>query len=578
MRVLVVGGGGREHALCWKLAQSPKVEKVYCAPGNAGIADEPKCECVPISPLDFKALSEFAKNKGVEVTVVGPEDPLARGITDYFEAEGLRVFGPTAKAAMIEASKVFTKELLSKYGIPTAAFEVFDEPAQAKRYVEKKGAPIVVKADGLCAGKGVVVCRSVEEAFEAIDRIMIEKVFGEAGNRVVIEECLFGEEASFMVITDGETVLPLPTSQDHKPLLDGDRGPNTGGMGAYSPAPVVTEELAELIMNSIMKPTIEAMAKEGIPYRGVLYGGLMISEGKPYVLEFNCRFGDPEAQPVLMRLESDLLELIELALEGRLSEAEVKVSPSAAVCVVMASKGYPGKYEKGKEIKGLSEVARMKGVKVFHAGTARTEDGTLVTAGGRVLGVTAIAPDIPSAIRKAYEAVEKIHFEGAHYRKDIGAKAFKHLMKGKVAVVVGSKSDLSYVEKAEEVFRRFGVPYEVIVASAHRSPEKVRKFAEGAEKQGIKVIIAGAGLSAHLPGVIAAHTTVPVIGVPIPAGPLNGFDALLSIVQMPRGVPVATVGIGNMANAALLAVEILALQDEGLKRRLEEFRRELASQ
>ncbi len=575
MKILVVGGGGREHALCWKLAQSPRVEKVYCAPGNAGIAEEEKCECVPLDPFDFEALARFAEEKGVAFTVVGPEDPLARGLVDHFQEKGLRVFGPSAAAARIEASKVFTKELLARHGIPTAAFEVFDDPEAAKRYIEKKGAPIVVKADGLAAGKGVIVARTVEEAMAAVDRIMVEKAFGEAGKRVVIEECLQGEEASFMVITDGEVVLPLPTSQDHKPLLDGDQGPNTGGMGAYSPAPVVTPELAEEILETIMKPTIRALAKEGLPYLGVLYGGLMISDGRPYVLEFNCRFGDPEAQPVLMRLETDLVELIEAAFEGRLAECEVKVRPEAAVCVVLASGGYPGKYEKGKEIHGLSEVARWPGVKVFHAGTAR-KDGRIVTAGGRVLGVTALGPDIPQAIRRAYEAVAKIHFENMHYRRDIGAKALKHLRQPLVGLLVGSKSDLPLVEAAEKVFRDFGVPYEVEVASAHRQPEKVKRYAEEAEKRGLKVIIAGAGLAAHLPGVIAAHTTLPVIGVPVPAGPLNGVDALLSIVQMPRGVPVAGVGIGNMANAALLAIEILALSDSDLKEKLKKYRQKLA--
>jgi len=419
------------------------------------------------------------------------------------------------------------------------------------------------------------VARTVEEALSAVDRIMVEKVFGEAGNRVVIEECLAGEEASFMVITDGETVLPLPTSQDHKPLLDGDRGPNTGGMGAYSPAPVVTPELAEEILETIMKPTIRALAREGLPYRGVLYGGLMISDGRPYVLEFNCRFGDPEAQPVLMRLETDLVELIEAAFEGRLAEVEVRERPEAAVCVVLASGGYPGKYEKGKEIRGISEAEALPGVKVFHAGTA-LRDGRLVTAGGRVLGVTALGPDIPSAIRRAYEAVEKIRFENMHYRRDIGAKALKHLRQPLVGILVGSKSDLPQVEAAERVLREFGIPYEVEVASAHRQPDRVRRYAEEAETRGLRVIIAGAGLAAHLPGVIAAHTTLPVIGVPVPAGPLKGMDALLSIVQMPRGVPVAAVGIGNMANAALLAVEILAVADPDLRERLIRYRERLA--
>jgi len=552
------------------------VERVYCAPGNAGIAEEEKCECVPISPLDFEALAEWARGRGIDLAVVGPEDPLARGLADYFRERGLRVFGPSARAARIEASKIFTKELLARYGIPTAPFEVFDDPEAAKRYVEKKGAPVVVKADGLCAGKGVVVCRTVEEAQRAIDRLMVEKVFGEAGERIIVEECLFGEEASFMVITDGETVLALPTSQDHKPLLDGDQGPNTGGMGAYSPAPVVTPELSEVILRTIMCPTIEALAREGAPYFGVLYAGLMISEGKPYVLEFNCRFGDPEAQPVLMRLESDLVEVIEASFSGRLSEAETRIRPEAAVCVVMASKGYPGKYEKGKVIYGLEEVARMEGVKVFHAGTAPKE-GRMVTAGGRVLGVTAMAPDIPSAIKRAYEAVEKIRFEGAHFRRDIGSKALRHLRKPLVGILVGSKSDLPVVEKARKVLEEFGVPYEVEVASAHRTPEKVRRYVETAETRGLRVLIAGAGLAAHLPGVVAAHTTLPVIGVPIAAGPLNGMDALLSIVQMPKGVPVATVGIGNMENAALLAIAILSLSDEDLRAKLKDYRKTLTS-
>jgi len=576
MKILVIGGGGREHALCWKLAQSPRVERIFCAPGNAGIAEEEKCECVPIPPLDFSALAQFALEKGVDLTVVGPEDPLARGLADFFQEKGLRVFGPSAKAAQIEASKVFTKELLARNGIPTSSFEVFDDSEAAKRYVEKKGAPIVVKADGLCAGKGVVVCRSVEEARQAIDRIMVERVFGEAGERVVIEECLFGEEASFMVITDGETVLPLPSSQDHKPLLDGDRGPNTGGMGAYSPAPVVTPELSEVIMDTIMKPTLQALSKEGAPYFGVLYGGLMISGGKPYVLEFNCRFGDPEAQPILMRLESDLVELMERAFSGRLFESEIRVRPEAAVCVVMASQGYPGKYEKGKVVRGLEEVAHMEGVKVFHAGTARKE-GKIVTAGGRVLGVTALAPDIPSAIKRAYEAVEKIHFEGAHFRRDIGAKALRHLTRPLVGILVGSSRDLPAVEGAQKLLEEFEVPYEVEVASAHRNPEKVINYAKTAAERGLKVIIAGAGLAAHLPGGVAAHTTLPLVGLPLAVGPLQGVEALLSMVQMPKGVPVATVGIGQAENAVLLALEILSLSNEELETKLKAYRKALAS-
>ncbi len=573
MKVLVIGSGGREHALCWKLAQSPLVEKVFCAPGNAGIALE--ADCRPIRVDDFEALAELVQQEGIDLTVVGPEDPLVRGIVDFFQERGLRIFGPRAKAALIEGSKVFAKELMRKYGVPTADFAVFEQPEEALDYIEKKGAPIVVKADGLAAGKGVIVCRSLDEAREAVHKIMVEKVFGEAGKRLIVEDCLDGEEASFMVITDGQTILPLPTSQDHKPLLDGDKGPNTGGMGAYSPAPVVTESLAQEIMDTIMGPVIRGLAQEGAPYQGVLYAGLMIREGKPYVLEFNCRFGDPECQPLMMRLKSDLVELIQASIEGTLAEKQLEVDDRAAVCVVMASKGYPGKYEKGKPIKGLAQAARMKDVKVFHAGTAR-KGRQFVTAGGRVLGVTALGKDIPEAITRAYKAVEKISWEGVYYRTDIGAKALRHLRPPVVAVLMGSKSDAEVMKGVEEILIQFDVPYEVLVASAHRQPEKVRQFAREAEKRGLKVIIAGAGLAAHLAGALASESTLPVIGVPIAAGSLGGLDALLSTVQMPPGVPVATVAINGAKNAAFLALEILALSQEDLAKRLKRYREKMA--
>ena len=574
MKILVVGGGGREHALCWKFAQSPLVEKVYCAPGNAGIAED--AECVPIKANDFKALADFAEREGITFTIVGPEDPLAQGIADYFEERGLKIFGPSAKAAQIEASKVFAKQIMAKYGIPTAAFEVFDDPQKALAYVEKRGAPIVVKADGLAAGKGAIVCHTVEEARQAVKKIMVEKAFGEAGNRVVIEECLVGEEASFMILTDGKTLLPLPSSQDHKPLLDNDRGPNTGGMGAYSPAPVVTEELSQEIMEKIMQPLIEGLAREGILYRGVLYAGLMIVEGKPYVLEFNCRFGDPECQPLMMRIKSDLAALIQEALSGNLAGKTLEIDDQAAVCVVMASGGYPGKYEKGKPIFGLEEASKLPRVKVFHAGTAK-KDGQYVTNGGRVLGVTALGKDIPEAIDLAYEAVEKIHWEGVHYRRDIGAKALKRLPP-EVIALTGSKSDLPVMEKAEEIFKEFRIPYRLQVASAHRTPERVRSLAREAASQGVKVIIAGAGLAAHLAGAVASETILPVIGIPIAAGTLGGLDALLSTVQMPPGIPVATVAINGAKNAAILAAEILALSNPRLQKKLKRFRERMAGQ
>ncbi len=574
-KILVVGSGGREHALCWKFSQSPKIDKVYCAPGNAGIARH--ATCVDIRATDLDGLLEFAKANQVDLTIVGPEAPLAEGIVDLFEEQGLLCFGPDKKAAQIEASKVFTKDLLSKYKIPTGKYKVFTDADSAKEFVRKEtGIPVVIKADGLAAGKGVILCFSLEEAYEAIDQVLVKKAFGEAGNRLIVEEFLEGEEASFMAITDGKNVLPLATSQDHKAVFDGDKGPNTGGMGAYSPAPVVNDKLFKDIMKDIMVPTVEAMASEGRPYRGVLYGGLIIKDNRPKVLEFNCRFGDPEAQPILMRLKTDLLDVIEAAVEGRLKDLELQWDKRAAVCVVLASEGYPGKYEKGKVINGLEDVEKMADVMVFHAGTTLDEQGRFVTAGGRVLGVTALGATIKEAIERAYEAVGKISWEGMHYRKDIGQKALRHLRGPQVAIVMGSKSDLKVMEKAADTLKDFGVTYETKVLSAHRSPELTTSFARSAQERGIKVIIAGAGMAAHLAGVIASHTTLPVIGVPIDSSSLNGLDALLATVQMPPGIPVATMGIGKAGakNAALFATEILAIEDSTLKTRLAQFRSE----
>jgi phosphoribosylamine--glycine ligase len=420
MKVLVVGGGGREHALVWKIAQSPKVTKVYCAPGNAGISE--LAEIVPIKANDLKGILDFALEAKIDLTVVGPEDPLTLGIVDLFESKGLAIFGSNRKAAEIEGSKAFAKEIMKKYRIPTAFYEVFENPTEAITYIRKQGPPIVVKADGLAAGKGVMVCKTVEEAIRSVEQIMVEKVFGEAGKKVVVEECLTGEEASYIAFTDGKSILPMASSQDHKPIFDGDQGPNTGGMGAYSPAPVVTEEVHQQIVEKILRPMIQGMWEEGRPYRGVLYAGLMIKDGQPKVLEFNARFGDPETQPALMRMKGDIVPILESCMKGTLSQCQIEWDERAAVCVVMASKGYPGDYEKGKAIKGLQEVSRMKDVVVFHAGTA-TKEGQIVTNGGRVLGVTGLGEDIPRAIERSYEAVKKISWEGAHYRTDIGQKA-----------------------------------------------------------------------------------------------------------------------------------------------------------
>ena len=420
MRVLVIGGGGREHALVWKLRQSPRIAALYCAPGNAGIAED--AECVPIAADDVKGLLRFAAERRIDLTVVGPELPLTLGLVDRFTAAGLGAFGPTAAAARLEGSKAFTKELLRHEHVPTAFFGVFGDPDDAARYVKEVGAPVVVKADGLASGKGVFICPTVAAALEAVDELMRARLLGDAGSRVVVEEFLEGEEVSFMALTDGTTVLPLATSQDHKRALDGDRGPNTGGMGACSPAPIVTPALQDRIMREIMEPVVRGLARQGIRYTGVLYAGLMVQEGRAKVLEFNVRFGDPEAEVVLVRLRSDLLELLERACEGRLAGATVDWDARAAVCVVLAAAGYPGAVERGRPIDGVDALRAWQGGKVFHAGTKRPE-GVLLTDGGRVLDVTALGDTIGQAVTEAYAAAAHISWPGMHYRRDIGQRA-----------------------------------------------------------------------------------------------------------------------------------------------------------
>ena len=422
MKVLVIGSGGREHALVWKLSRSSRVDKVFCAPGNAGISGI--AECIDIKADDVDALLNFVKYEWIDLTVVGPEGPLTAGIVDTFVKEGRRIFGPDSSGARLEGSKIFAKDFMLKYGIPTAEFKTFSSYLQAEEYVRLKGAPIVVKADGLAAGKGVIVAETVDEAKSALKMIMRDRAFGDAGNKVLVEQCLKGEEISFMVLTDGKTVVPLAASQDHKQVFDGDRGPNTGGMGAYSPAPVVTESLKSDIMQHVIDPMIKGLQRERMNYRGVIYVGLMICDGKPYVLEYNCRFGDPEAQPVLMRLDSDLFDLLKATAESRLKDVKVLWKDDASVCVVLASKGYPGSYEKDKTIKGLDSFKGDENVMVFHAGTS-LNNGEIVSSGGRVLGVTALGKDIRTAKDHAYKAIEKIHFKGMHYRKDISDKAIK---------------------------------------------------------------------------------------------------------------------------------------------------------
>lgn len=425
MKVLVIGGGGREHALAWKIAQSERVTKVLCAPGNGGTSGG-KIENVADAGSTPAELAAFARREAIDLTVVGPEAPLVEGIVDTFEAAGLRIFGPNREAAQLEESKAFTKEILAEAGVATAAHGTFTEAAEAHAYVDAQGAPIVVKADGLAAGKGVTVCETTEQAHAAIDEAMVDNAFGAAGAKVVIEEMLLGEEASFIALVDGEHVLPLASSQDHKRIGEGDTGPNTGGMGAYSPAPVVTDELFAKATTQVCEPVVRALRARGITFKGVLYAGLMIHQGVAKVLEFNVRFGDPECQPLMMRLHSDLVAVLEATIDGQLDRIQLDWDPRAAACVVLAAEGYPATPRKGDAIGGLSAAAEVADAQVFHAGTRCESDepgGAVLTSGGRVLGVTALGDSIALAVERAYEACEKIDWQGVQYRRDIGHRA-----------------------------------------------------------------------------------------------------------------------------------------------------------
>lgn len=420
MRIFVIGSGGREHALIWKIAQSRKVDKIFCAPGNGGIKEI--AENVDIKADDVAALLRFAKDKRIDLTVVGPEIPLVKGIVDEFTKNGLRIFGPRKDLAMLEGSKVFAKEAMKRFGVPTADFKVFDDALKARDYLKQRGAPLVVKADGLAAGKGVVVAQTIEEADVAIDSMLVKKIFGKSGERIILEDCLEGEEASILVFSDGKNIAPLSSSQDHKRVFDGDKGPNTGGMGAYSPAPVVSGKIFDEIIDKVFRPIISGFAGEGKPYKGVLYGGMMITKKGPMTLEFNVRFGDPETQAIIPRLKSDLVEVMLACIDGRLGEIKLEWDRRACLSIVAASKGYPGPYEKHKEIRGLKDLRALGDAAVFHAGT-ESRDGKIFTSGGRVLSVTGLGRDISSAKRVAYAALDKIKFDGIYYRHDIGYKA-----------------------------------------------------------------------------------------------------------------------------------------------------------
>ncbi len=428
MRILVIGSGGREHALAWKIKQSPKCEKLYSAPGNGGISEA--AEIVNIQADDIAGLLEFAKNNRIDLTVVGPEAPLEAGIVDTFASAGLKAFGPSKDLARLEASKIFAKETMRRFGIPTAAFRVFDNSRDALAHIDERAFPLVIKADGLCAGKGVMVCRIKEDARDAIKQIFDDKAFGEAGNRILIEDCLIGEEASIIAVCDGKDFVMLASSQDHKRVFDGDRGPNTGGMGAYSPAPVVTEGLLAKIKDSVITPLIAGLAREGKYFKGVIYAGIMVTSDGPMVLEFNVRFGDPETQAIMPRLKTDLVEIMERSVNGGLADFNLEWDSRPCVTVVLTAGGYPGKYKKGLEIRGVPEAGSTKDVMVFHAGTkhgrrTRDDKGLFITNGGRVLSVTALGDSVQGAVDKCYAAIQKINFDGMHYRRDIGSRAIK---------------------------------------------------------------------------------------------------------------------------------------------------------
>jgi len=552
------------------------VEKIYCAPGNAGTHD--LAQNVPINAEDIDALAAFARENEIDLTVVGPEGPLVAGIVDEFENQGLAAFGPSKAAARLEGSKIFSKNHMQKYNIPCARGKAFTNGAKAKTYAKALGAPCVVKADGLAAGKGVIICKTLEEADQAIDSMLTENKFGDAGAIVVVEECLAGEEASFIALTDGKTVLLLPESQDHKRVFDNDEGPNTGGMGAYSPAPVLDHLLREKAMKEIMIPTIQGMAREGTPFKGVLYAGLMVEKDQIKVLEFNTRLGDPETQPILMRLENDLVPLMEACCDGTLHNHTTRIDPRAAMCVVISSGGYPGSYETGHKILGLEQAGKVKNTVVFHAGTG-LEGDTVVTSGGRVLGVTSLGDTVEEAINTAYEACDKICFKDHFHRKDIGAKALKRLsIPPEVGVIMGSDSDFPVMEKTLSILKKFDIPYYVTVASAHRTPDQAAQLAKEARSNGVKVLICGAGHAAHLAGVIAAHTTLPVIGVPIDSSALQGMDSLLATVQMPPGIPVSTMAIGKSGahNAGIFAAQIIGTADPEMAKKLADFKQEMA--
>ncbi len=563
MRVLIVGSGGREHALGWKLSQSPLLEKLYFAPGNPGTAQLGE----NLNLADHERIVGFCGEQGIDLVVVGPEAPLVAGLADQLSQAGVACFGPSGAAAQLEGSKAFAKEVMAAAGVPTAAYASFDRLEPALAYARTQAHPLVVKADGLAAGKGVVVCATVAESEAALREMMEAGRFGEAGARVVLEEFLEGTEASFHVLCDGSFCLPLVAARDHKTLLEGGRGPNTGGMGTIAPNPAVDAAMAAKIRSEVCEPVLRVMRERGTPFQGVLFVGLMLTASGPKVLEFNVRFGDPETQVMMPLLDFDLLPVLHGAARGWLPAGEHGFRSGSAVCVVMAAAGYPETPRRGDLISGIAPEYDQ--AMVFHAGT-RAEDEALLTHGGRVLGVTAWAATLGEAQTKAYEICDQIEFAGKQFRRDIGGL----MSSPKVTILMGSDSDYETMEEGVKMLKQFHVPFEVFVTSAHRTPERTIQIIRDAEAKGVKVFIVGAGAAAHLAGVVAAHTTLPVIGVPIDASSLKGVDALYSTVMMPGGIPVASMAIGKAGaqNAGLFAVSVLSTSDPELVERLAAYR------
>ncbi|MBU2510248.1 phosphoribosylamine--glycine ligase [bacterium] len=560
MNILIVGAGGREHAIAWKCSQSPKATTIHVTPGNGGIESIAKCWYL----YDFDKIVEKAVAEKIDLVIMGQEDYPVQGLTELFDAQKIKVFGASQQAAQLEGSKAFAKEFMKRHQIPSAAFDIFDDLEKAKVFLKSLTPPYVIKASGLAAGKGVLICPDIESAEIGLKEIMQDKVFGNAGDQVVIEEFLEGEEASWFVFTDGKNYVSLPSLQDHKRQLELDKGLNTGGMGCYAPAPIVTPEIEKIVTAEIVEPTLQGMAREGNPFKGILYIGLMIKDGRPRVVEYNIRFGDPECQPLMMLLDSDLVEIAQAVADNKLDQIDVKWRDKSAAAVILASGGYPKSYERGFTIQGLEEISESKDLMIFHAGTKRDQNRFL-TNGGRVLAVTAVGDSLQNALELSYENVKKLSWPGMQYRRDIGIKGLKRICtrpegKPQIGIILGSASDHKIAEKATKILDQFGVNYELIVSSAHRTPERTRQFVQNAPKKGIEVFIAIAGMAAHLPGVVAAETHFPVIGVPVNSSAYAGHDALLSIAQMPPGIPVATVGIDRGDNAALLAVQILSIK------------------